>query len=195
MKTLKLTALLLLSILIVSTTGCVSITSSPDVEDSFYDDPNPVTTDSEYFQAIEVGKTEGFKGTNPFWFSGKVSPNLDNNTAKEALEDTLRSAKMLAVNGSATYQLDAIMVDDDAKGVFGGDNIFTGTERNMSIRYVLRALNTTAILYNEVIKSHGEAGCSDLCIGAYLQESIATERSNTDSHKQLIEDLKGLQAD
>ncbi|OHZ03011.1 hypothetical protein [Salinicola sp. MIT1003] len=195
MKTLKLSALVLLSILIVSTTGCVSVTSSPDVESSYYDDPNPVTSDSPYFHAVEVGKTEGFVGTNAFWISGRVSPNLTNESAKEVLEKTLSSSNMLAQNGQAQYQLDAIMVDDDAVGAFASETSLNGTTRDMSIRYILRSLKTTAELYNEVIVSHGEGTCDDACFAFYIQESYAAERSQVDSLRQLVADLKALPVD
>lgn len=190
MKLFKKTLMIAFAISVLSLTGCVSVTSSPDLEDSFYEDPTPVTAEHKYFHSIEVGKTEGFKGTNPFWISGKVAPNMSNETAKEALEKTLYSSNMLAGKGEAKYQLEAIMKDDDAKGVLGGGSTLTGLSRDMSIQYILKTLNNTTELYNEIIVSHGEAGCSDQCFVYLLQEKIAAERSNVDSHRQLIEALK-----
>lgn len=196
MKILKLTAIVLLSILIVSTTGCVSVTSSPDVEASYHKDESAITSKHKYFKAIEVGKTEGFKGTNAFWFSGKVSPNLNNETAKEALEKSLESSNMLAKDSDkAEYKLDATMVEDGAKGVMALGTSLNGMSRDMKIQYVLTTIGSNIELYNEIISSHGEADCSDACFAYYVQESYAAERSNVDSHKQLIEDLKALPSD
>jgi hypothetical protein len=168
--------------------GCVTMTGEADPENTTYLSEQQVSPEHKLYKGVKVGEVEGFAGTSVFPIMGKVSPNLNNDTARESIEKTLASADLLA-SSNASYILDAIMIDDGAIGAFGMETVWSGTERDIKIQYVLHEIDNRLKLYDEVITSHGEASCSDKCFGLYLQERIAAERSYLINMKSMLNAL------
>lgn len=185
MKTFKT---LSIALIFLAIQGCVALTGEADPDKSTYISEQQVSPAHKLHKGIKVGKVEGFVGTNPIAVMGKISPNLNNDTARQAIEDTLDSADLLA-SSNALYVLDAKMIEDGAIGFFGYETVWGGTERNIEIQYVLHEIDNRLKLYDEVITSHGEASCEDKCVGLYLQERIAAERSYLQNMKTMLNAL------
>lgn len=194
MNIIKKLSISAISISLLALQGCslYQVTAETDQSKSVYQSDIQVDSNHKLFKGLEV-ETQDFEGTSHWSMSGRVSPNLSNETAKVAIEQSLDSANLLA-SSHAKYLLSAKMVEDGAYNFASrAGSTFTGTDRDIKIAYSLSSLDNTLVLYNEVIASHGEASFSDAKMWFYLQEKVASERSYQDSFKKLVNDLIAIQ--
>ena len=99
-----------------------------------------------------------------------------------ALRSSLETANLLGEHASASYALDAELIEIDKPG--------GGWEQTVQsrIRYILRNVRSQEILLNEVIDASGTAWASDAPTGPKIQR-IATERSAQSNLKKIINRL------
>ena len=189
MKVLNKVALLTIAISAISLTGCVTVTAESNPEKSALTGTAPVGFGHALHEAVKIGDLEGFKGTSIFPITGRVSPNLDTEGAKKALELTLDNAGMLAnAENDARYQLNAKVEDSGEIGAWGSESSINGIERNSIIHYALVNLKNGQDVYARSIDSYGESDGGGMAF--YLVEKEASEASYKDSFRQLIIDLK-----
>ncbi|GHB13063.1 hypothetical protein [Salinicola rhizosphaerae] len=182
MKILKLTALFLLSILIVSTSGCVTVTGEMNPEKSSYESESKATPDNKLFQNVRINQVEGFVGTSAFALAGKTSPNLTNETARTAVENTLKTANLF--NDKGSYLLDIKVVEDGSRGYWAvGDPGYRTTEINYKL------VSDSQTLYDKDIETEGR---SDGMFAYYLIEREAAEQAMRRNLKELVDDLLAI---
>lgn len=191
MNTIKKIVLTAIAFSAIGLQGCVTVTAESDPEESAFTDTTPVGFDHTLHEVVKVGELEGFSGTSIFPIMGKVSPDLDQEGAKEALETSLSSAGMLApVPEKAGYQLNATMEKNSEYGGWAMESSWNGVDRSMTIRYELFNLEDWEVVYGQSIESYGKSDGGGLAF--YLVEKEASEASYKDSFRQLITDLKSF---
>lgn len=114
---------------------------------------------------ITVTYTTGGRDSNPMWAFG-----LSNQEFKKALQESLQSYYLLAVETNPIYELSATVMKVDYPH-FGSQLTFRS-----NIRYVLVNKDTQHIVFDKIIESSGEATLSDAFIAA-KRLKIASERS------------------
>lgn len=157
-----------------SLTGCVTLTSEVGGDEAVaLESAVPVSEDHPFFQAISVGKVSGFSGTSVFPILGRVSPDMDNDGVRFALERTLDNVSMLSEDPSSSeYYLDAIFLDNNEEGAWG-----VGITHNRITRVGYEISGQDGVvLYSAEVESEGGDSTS-VIMPFYLNEKRTAVRS------------------
>jgi hypothetical protein len=196
MKTINFIKLAIATISIALVTGCAN-TRPADVNNSGYHEAQTVPASHRLSNAVAV-EADGFVGTSKFMMSGRTASNLDNNTAKKAVESSLDSAGMLASNeAKALYKLFVTHVEDDTmtgNEVFTTRNNWAGLVITITLNYQLVDNATGTTIYNSDTTSEGvhDKWRGNIFANWYELQRQSVERSYQDNFRQLIEDLRQL---
>jgi hypothetical protein len=110
---------------------------------------------SPYINNIVVSSVSGGSETNPLWTSQVSSEDF-----KAALENTLRSAKLLSTSEGSRYQLAAEIKALD-QPLIG----FTMTV-NMTVQYMLKDKQTGSVVFRDQINSSFTSTVGDAFVGS-----------------------------
>ena len=135
------------------------------------------TNDRYLSEKVIVGNVTGGEETD-FPFSSEISSE----EFKAALQDSLETAFLLGDRASASYSLDAELIDIDQPGGGWAQTVHS------RIRYILRDVKTGEAILDEVIDASGTAWVSDAPTGPKILK-IANERSAQSSLKKIVHRL------
>ncbi|MBZ0332071.1 hypothetical protein KZO25_17280 [Halomonas sp. ANAO-440] len=168
--------------------GCMTITGEPRHEHTLYEDPEPVGAEHPLYQSISVSPAADFKGTSIITLSGRVSPNLSDDSFTELLNDTLKSANLLGDG----YTLEARLIDGGGWGLFKGRVVALGPlKRTVVIHYVVTNSNGE-VVYDREITAVGEFTSYNAMRSYYLTERRVAEAGYRANLEALVADLKAL---
>lgn len=168
--------------------GCAAV-HSPHVnmDNTVYESTSEVNANSELKNNVSLEEVKDFK-------SSSTSAGLNNETAREAITKSLKSADLLSLNDNGRFELSAYLIDADDAGLFiETRNQMTGFDRNIIVNYSLYDTENKYVVYKESITGSGVNDYEDATIfGFYDHVRVAGERAYNDNFRQLIEGLKNL---
>ncbi|MCK2047067.1 hypothetical protein [Chromohalobacter moromii] len=188
MKTFRTAAMLLLMGCLMSLTGCVQITGEMNPDKSAYHATQGFPITHPLHENVAIGKVEDFPGTSIFAIMGKTSPNLTEETAEEALAETLSSVDLLAPTDADDYSLDMKLVDSGEMGFAGWETSLNGIQRTTIIHYTLQSVHSDETPYSKSITTTGKSDGGGIAF--YLVEREAAEDAMRKNLEQMISDLK-----
>jgi hypothetical protein len=133
-----------------------------------------------FAKSLGVAEVGGGKDTNPLWTS-----QIDNDTFKAALADSLQVAGLLGDTGSAPYQLKVSLVSLEQP--------FIGLDMRVTskIRYVLTEAKSGAVVFDEEVGAAHTATVGDAFVGTKRLQ-LANEGSARKNIASFIEKLNAL---